>query len=455
MPLLGDRFYRTLYRSYYQGSSMGHFVYQRVTATAWLLMGLFGVSMVIGGNLIRSVVIILSALTVGFLVVGFFWVLFRKGVVEVNRILPEQGSVDEMLTYRVRVTNRGKTLLRDVALRESEDDQRPGEWQFMNLKEPGEEKRNIFDRTFVFYRWKWLMDQGGAWEIPADSEMLSLKPGETQELRLRLKPKRRWMITLHDLRLLLPEPFGLFQRCRKTIGKEQEILVVPRRYVLPPLDLAGQSELKLGGETASSVRGEGGEFLGLREYRAGDPMRRIHWRSWARTGTPVVKQHEENRFARYGLVLDTNLNGSRPDAFEECVSVAASFVSTLDRDRCLLDLMFIRDQPQVYTAGRGVARVGILMETLARVEASGEGGYESLEKLVRRYAADLSAAVIILSGWDEERRRFLARLRRSGLSVVVFAVVTPDQEISDANGVHFLRLGQIDKDLLTSGKMES
>ena len=39
----------------------------------------------------------------------------------------------------------------------------------------------------------------------------------------------------------------------------------------------------------------------------GDPLRKIHWRSWARRGKPVVKEYQEEYFSRIALVLDTFL----------------------------------------------------------------------------------------------------------------------------------------------------
>ena len=39
--------------------------------------------------------------------------------------------------------------------------------------------------------------------------------------------------------------------------------------------------------------GDAIEFVGIREYRQGDPIRSIHWRSWARRGEPIVKEYQD------------------------------------------------------------------------------------------------------------------------------------------------------------------
>ncbi len=50
--------------------------------------------------------------------------------------------------------------------------------------------------------------------------------------------------------------------------------------------------------------GSGTEILGVREYRPGDPLRRIHWRSTARRGELIVREFEPPGTQNLGLFLD-------------------------------------------------------------------------------------------------------------------------------------------------------
>ena len=75
-------------------------------------------------------------------------------------------------------------------------------------------------------------------------------------------------------------------------------------------------------------------ITGLRDYQPGDPLRLIHWPTWARTGKPVVKELEDTFFPRHGLILDTFPAIGDDALFEDAVSVAASFVVAVDaRDK--------------------------------------------------------------------------------------------------------------------------
>jgi uncharacterized protein (DUF58 family) len=48
------------------------------------------------------------------------------------------------------------------------------------------------------------------------------------------------------------------------------------------------------------------ELFGVREYRSGDPLRRIHWRSSARLGELVVREYEPPGQQTVGIFCDPN-----------------------------------------------------------------------------------------------------------------------------------------------------
>ena len=101
--------------------------------------------------------------------------------------------------------------------------------------------------------------------------------------------------------------------------------------------------------------GDSEEFVALRDYRPGDPLKRIHWRTWARIGRPVVREYQDEFFVRHALVFDTFLSAPTP-AFEEAVSVAASFACTVGTQESLLDLLFVGPRPTVSPPGAASAR---------------------------------------------------------------------------------------------------
>ncbi|MFA5786635.1 MAG: DUF58 domain-containing protein [Actinomycetota bacterium] len=83
--------------------------------------------------------------------------------------------------------------------------------------------------------------------------------------------------------------------------------------VLPAFEtLGGLPFLEGSGEgdpAPTSVRGPGHEFHAVREYRPGDSLRNVHWRTTARTGTLMVREFEKERPARALVVVHGSATG--------------------------------------------------------------------------------------------------------------------------------------------------
>lgn len=418
------RFVKWLHASYSQGGAIGHFLALRVTPVAWMVVGLLLLTVIMGGNFVLSAVILLGALLGGVLMTSAIWAALRRGQVKVWRHLPRTGVVGQPLRYEVEVEVLKKRKLKEVRLLEVGDDPRPALDTFYRVQEPGEEKRNAFDRVFIYYRWKWLVERSGRWDDSEASEPVDLVRGEPKKVTLEVTPKRRGVFAFYDLRLVLRDPLGLFQRCRKSVRQEkQEVLVLPEWYRLPGVVFRGSGELVSGGEASISQRGDGEELLGLRGYRPGDSRRQIHWKSWARTGSPVVKELEENRLSRCGLVLDTGLEESDEECLEEAVRVAASLVRGIEAGESELEALFFESDSGAEVREKAAG----WLEQLAPVEAVEAVNYTRLARQIGQRAGGFQAVVVVLTGWGASRRRFLQRLAQMGVEVRALAVLRDGQ----------------------------
>ena len=427
VPLL----YRILYHCYAHGSFLSYFLNRRVLPAGWVVLGLLLLAAILGVDLSKSKLYQVFALLIALVAVSLLWAWARRARLRAERELPRYATVGEECPYVVTVTNDGLTSLRGFLLSERPPDPRPTLRSFAFTEEPGEEKRNPFDRFFIYYRWRWLLERRVFFKSAARGEHAVLRPGESVRMPMSLIPRRRGVIKLRDLRVRLPDPFGLFQRCRKVKTQGETLVVLPKRYRLPNLELPGDACFQLGGEAVSNTIGQSGEFLGLREYRMGDALRHIHWKSWAKIGEPIVKEFEDVYFPRYGLVLDNFAEHGDEDLFEESVSVAASFAASIDTKRNLLDLMFIKDEAILVKAGRGEAKAEKLLEVLAAVEVEPEEHLEELEGLVKRHADQLTACICVFTGWSPERADFLRSLVSAGLNVLALILCRSEEATQD------------------------
>ncbi len=138
------------------------------------------------------------------------------------------------------------------------------------------------------------------------------------------------------------DPLGLLSTRRTARQPDRIVLAYPRFFTLDRLPLPVGRRYQPGGIPLASSLGDSIEFVGTREYREGDPLRRIHWRSWARRGSPVVKEYQEEYFSRVALVLDTFLpRRARPAdrrRFEAGISVLASIADHFSRSEEVVDI---------------------------------------------------------------------------------------------------------------------
>ena len=446
MKFSADKRCRLLHRFYYRGASVQHWFSRRIRPAGFggILVASFASFLSIGQP--RNSIFQIFCFSVGLLVLSFLWVIFRRAKLSAVHDLPRHATAGEPLNYSVRVKNLGKRKVRAALLLQTPPDPRPSLREFSCLKEPGEEERNIFDRTMVYYRWQWLMQRRTGFTAPFPAKPFELAPGETKRLAMSITPLRRGVIAMDDLRVLLPDPLGFFQKCTPISASHARLIVLPKRYRLPSVQMPGSAAFRIGGEETSNALGSAGEFVGLREYRPGDPLRQIHWKSWAHTGRPMVKEIEDTFYPRYALVLDTFSGAADENIFEEMISVAASFVIGLDRSESLLDLMFIAGEAHTVTAGRGMERSDKLLEVLAGVRVEPEQNFGILSRTIIAHREKMTSCLLILNGWDTARADFVSGLLKSGILCVPLIVgngTAPPGTLG-----HWLQSGEISRDLL-------
>lgn len=158
--------------------------------------------------------------------------------------------------------------------------------------------------------------------IPVDIRRLG--PGDTVTKHYRLPTERRGVIPIGPLRLTRRDRFALFQRVQ-TQGERTELWVRPVVHALRSLPVG--SRRALDGPDEDRAQQGSITFDRLREWQMGDDPRHIHWRSTARAGTLIVREHVDTTLPRLVVVLDDRIEASEPAVFEEAVEVAASLLA--------------------------------------------------------------------------------------------------------------------------------
>lgn len=175
-------------------------------------------------------------------------------------------------------------------------------------------------RTPRLKLWEPVGDRGGA-----PMQLAPLPAGEAATAAYRVPSSQRGVLRIGPLRAERSDPLGL---CRRTtvLAGSGEILIVPERV---PLAFPGlTSNGRLGEHLRMKSWGQSGnEFHSQREYVPGDDLRRINWKSTARTGNLIVRETAAEGVRKCVVVLDTLVDDYDEDGFERAVIAAASIVA--------------------------------------------------------------------------------------------------------------------------------
>jgi uncharacterized protein (DUF58 family) len=218
----------------------------------------------------------------------------------------------------------------------------------------------------------------------------------------------------------LTDPFGLCELTR-SFPSIDRLTVIPQVVGLPTVRLAGEYA-GTGDSRARSVAVHGEDDAATREYRRGDDLRRVHWRSTARTGELMVRREEQPWESRATVVLDTRVfahRGEGPTAsFEWAVSAAASIAVHLRQAG--YKLRMVTGSGVDIDAGE-IGGEGVLLDTLADVKLAQNGDISILVEQVRR-RSDGGLIVGIFGSLSTPEAELLAGLRGNGATCIGFAI---------------------------------
>jgi uncharacterized protein (DUF58 family) len=400
---------------------------RRFTPAGRLVFSGLVASGAIGIDLEQSVASQAFAILLCLLALAMASACFFRGRFTVQRVLPHFGTVGQPLVYEIVVRNGRSKTLRDLEVLEDLADTRPTLDEFIAAQRAITEGRSFRLTKNSSPRPDYRRAVVNPHPLPA------LPPHSAAEAPAQILPLKRGPLRFDGVTLARPDPFGLFRGFVR-MALPQTVLILPKRYTLPPLPLPGTMKYQQSGVALASSIGESEEFMSLRDYRPGDPLRHIHWRSWARMGRPIVREFQDEFFVRHALVLDTFTRATQAAAFEEAVSIAASFACTISTQESLLDLLFVGPQAFCFTTGRGLGQGEQALEILASVQPCGAKPFAALRHLVLEHVPAVSGCICILLEWDEPRRELARQLQAMGLPLLVLVVTDADtaKEIKSA-----------------------
>jgi uncharacterized protein (DUF58 family) len=198
--------------------------------------------------------------------------------------------------------------------------------------------------------------------------------GRPIELSYRVRGLKRGVFPLGPVTISATDALGAF-RVTQRVDQTQEVLVYPSPVRVSPEPLAGV--LSFGGEETEqlSAAGAGLEFYGIRDYRSGDALRRIHWPSTARLGRFEVVEFEESFGADMVIVIDllrgTEAGSGRDTSLEAAIKAAASLAAFTLANGASVSVAGQDAQRTYLATAQREEELLTVLEALARMNADG------------------------------------------------------------------------------------
>jgi uncharacterized protein (DUF58 family) len=134
-----------------------------------------------------------------------------------------------------------------------------------------------------------------------------LRPHGTFRSGARIVASKRGRAALNEIELSTRFPFSLVRAWRRSV-QAQDVVVWPARGRLKT-ELLQRGAALVSAAAPSTTSGGQDEFFGLRDFRADDNPRLIHWRRSAGRPNPLVREMTRPRPDVLMIVIDTAADG--------------------------------------------------------------------------------------------------------------------------------------------------
>ncbi len=342
--------------------------FPRLTREGWYF--LFVLLFVIGGAVARhlNLLVLLAGLMVGPLVLHARWVTLTLRGLQVRRRLPRRIHAGEPLHVRLAVENHRK---------------RTGAW-LLQLQDT-------------------IRQTAGPAVRQAATQVLAavpvVDPTSQTWVTYRAHFAVRGQYTFGPIRVVTRFPLGLLESGR-AYPVSDTILVGPRLGQMTEAWRRLVLAEPLGVHASHNRQGlTEADYYGLREWRPGDSVRWVHWRTTARLGEPAVRQFERQRNFSVALLLDLWLPSNPSPQHRRLLELAVSFAATALADlvRCGSGRLAVAIAGKKASCFSGQATAGFVQEVTdaLSLEVGGESTLpQTVEQLFRHWPTGATGVVI-------------------------------------------------------------
>ena len=338
---------------------------------------------------------------------------------EFERFLPECAAKGKEMKYPVVLRVKGgKNSSDNLFYTEVPAAPIPTFEVFDKTKEPGEEKRNSFDRKMGYYRWKWLINKNCAGKY-AEFAVKGRETGSGIMFSASFIPERRGKVAFGGAYIFRKGVFGLLKK-GKIVANPGSFLVLPditEPFAIPENE-GGQTNEKNEKTRETLETGSGFELKAVRDFVPGDSIRNIHWKSSAKSGQLRTKEFYREVDSGPVMFVDNFFEERYSEDFEKILSAAASLLNAMQKEDNLPQLLIVGKEP-LEIPDSSKKSFSAALSKLALAENDASDFEDSLSPLLEA-AQSASTVLFFTSKYDKSRHGALKKLTGSGVSLRIF-----------------------------------
>ncbi len=256
-------------------------------------------------------------------------------------------------------------------------------------------------------------------------QRLQLQGGENTGLRY-VAVARRGLYAWNVVHARASDPCGLFE-VGQDIPAPAEIRVRAAPMKFRRAKIRPQFTLHTPGPMPARRAGNGTDFWGVREYKAGDPLNRLNWRLASRyPGQLFTNEFEGEEIADFGFIVDarrlTRAYEVEQALFEASISAAASLSETFLHQGNRVALLIFGEATSYLLPGYGKRQLNLVRRELAGAKLGRNLSFHYLEYFPTRLFPSRSV-ILAFSAVDARDVETYARLRSFGYDILL---ISPD-----------------------------
>lgn len=335
-----------------------------------------------------------------------------------SRQLPDRVVEGASFDYVISITNTGRFRSPPLRCRDHGRLRFPTPRDWLSSTPPFDAHLNAVDRWMGYPKWLWLVETLQD-VIGADFEIPPIAPGKTIHIQVGGRAGKRGHRIFVGFYCGVLDPLGLLQRLFYSKCK-QSLLVLPKPLHSGLSVPVGSRSMSVGDSRDLRKAGDSEEFRSLREWRSGDPIKRLDWKATARRGSPVAREYAPEYKLRTALAFDTFLPSDLDEkSFDEAMGYAAGLAVSIDRKDRNIDLLIVGSHVVSLRLGQGDQDHILALERLAACFPSGATSLDELEASLLASSASFSSAVLVCPAWTTRHAALAAKLAAHGMGLAI------------------------------------